>query len=79
MLIRRKMSTGFISDEIHHKAKISIRDKESHPKFDACNMKYREQKLTYLQAEINKSTIVVGDFKTCIFIEETKQIKYRFE
>lgn len=40
-------------------------------------MKYREQKLTYLQAEINKSTIVVGDSKTCLLIEEIKQIKYR--
>ena len=32
MLIRRKMSTGFISNKIHRKAKVIIRDKEGHHK-----------------------------------------------
>lgn len=62
MLIRRTMSTGFISDKIHHKAKIIIRNKEGHHKLVPHNMKYREQKLIQLQGEINKSIIVVGDF-----------------
>lgn len=73
MLNRRKVSTGFILDKIHFNTEVVIRDKEGHSKIVACNsraVKYRGQKLTNLQAEVNKTTIVVGDFKTSLLTED---------